>query len=204
MNARYRLLTVAALGLLVLAAGATSHAECTISGTITAEAVGHELGLYRYTLYLTWDTDSVYGLSHIDLLLDTGLGACVCEDFANALAWEPLAGWSIGVPDGCMVDYEAFLECDGDPSIPGIGGILLKFEPIEDESCEPGPIGSGTFLFYSDVAPEPIDADNLFLVNKHALFACEGQLTGEFPGLACDPVANSAADWTTIKRIFQR
>jgi hypothetical protein len=204
MRSGHRFCTAAALGLIVLATGATSHAECSITGTITAEMVDHELGLYRYTLELSWDTGTVYGLSHFNLWLNNGITGCVCDDFIEALAWEYPAGSSSGVPDDCMIDYEAMLECNGDPSIPDLDGILLKFEPMEDGSCEPGPMGTGTFVFYSDLEPAPISDDSLFLVDKHAGFSCTGEVTGEFPALLCDPVSTTDADWSAVKQIFRR
>ena len=105
-------------------------------------------------------------------------------------------------PDGCTVFYDAFLECDGDPSIEGIEGFLLKFEPIEDEGCEPGEMGMGTFVFYSDFPPAPIDEDYVSLVDKHGQLYCTGTLTGDFPGIPCNPVANEGATWTQVKGLY--
>ena len=67
------------------------------------------------------------------------------------MVFPAIAGSSNG-DGGCSVDYTATLECDGDPSIPNVSGILFKFEPIEGD-CEPGNIGSGTIVFYSDLPP---------------------------------------------------
>ena len=130
-------------------------------------------------------------------------GACLCQDFADALNWASPAGSSDGEPDGCTVYYDVFLECDGDPSIDGIEGILLKWEPIEDEFCEPGPVGSGTFTFFSDLPPVAIDEENLFLIEKHSGEACEGAITGVFPSLVCDPVATDASSWSRLKRLYE-
>jgi hypothetical protein len=191
---------------LLLAGVAVAQDECVITGTVTAELNidGPDLGAWCYTLELVWDTGSDYALSHFDFLLDNPDGNCSCDDFADALAWEDPAGSSNGEPDDCTVDYALYLECEGDPSIPDVEGILLKFEPYEDDECEPGPTGTGIFVFYSDLEPAPIAEDNLFLIDKFAGFACSGEVTGVFPGLACDPVASEHRTWTGVKSLYDR
>ena len=203
MIRRY-VLSVAVLGLLIAGASVTARAECTITGTISAEMVDHALGMWRYTLELIWDTGSPYALSHANLLLDPGFGECLCVDFEEALAWEDPIGSSDGYPEGCTVYYYGMLECHGDPSIPGVDGFLLKFEPYEYESCAPGPTGIGTFVFYSDYGPAPIDDDILSVVDKHGQASCIGTLTGEFPGIPCDPLAGEGATWTSVKELYVR
>ena len=188
----------------LLLAGAASAQDCSITGIVTAteNVDGPDLGDWCYTLELTWDTGSQYALSHFDFLLDMEGGNCNCEDFSDALAWEDPVGSSNGEPDDCTVYYAAYLECDGDPSIPDVEGILLKFEPYEDDDCEPGPVGFGTFVFYSDLEPAPIAENNLFLIDKFAGFACSGEISGDFPGMACDPVSNESSTWSGVKSLY--
>lgn len=188
----------------LLFAGAAGAQECSITGTITAtyNEDGPDLGAWCYTLELTWDTGTPYALSHFDFLLDVPYGNCNCQDFADALAWEYPSGYSDGYPGGCTVYYETYLECGGDPSVPDVEGIILKYEPIYDEECEPGPTGSGTFVFYSDLEPAPIADDNLFLIDKHAGYVCTGEISGDFPALVCDPVSNESRTWTNVKGLY--
>jgi len=114
------------------------------------------------------------------------------------------AGSSDGTPDGCLVEYEAFLECNGDPSIP-IEGILFKWEPLlMDPNCEPGPTGTGQFVFYSDFGPVAVDDSLPLVAEKNSGEACEGSIDGVFPGLPCNPVGTEARSWTEVKGLYDR
>ena len=192
---------------LVLAAtlcltGGSAVAQCAISGDISAAPSGDPLlPTWEYTLTVTWDTGTPYALSHVDLLLDPVGGTCYCADFAEALMLVNPAGSSDGV-GGCTVPYNVFLECDGDPSIPNVDGILLKFEP-EEGDCEPANTGLATFVFYSDLGPVPVDEDILSLVDKYATEHCFGNLTGEFPGMACNPVPDASSTWGSVKGMYR-
>jgi hypothetical protein len=179
-------------------------AECFIGGTIAAEPNPDPGGpMWMYTLDITWDTGNNYSLSHADLILDYELGTCLCQDFADALSWEDPIGYSNGNPDDCMVFYQGILECGGDPSIPDLVDIILKFEPIEDEYCEPGPTGMATFVFYSNLPPAPINEEILTVVDKYALEYCYGHLSGFFPSMACDPVESKDSSWSDLKGMFR-
>jgi len=193
------------LAMLTMVFGAqVALAECFIGGTITAsENPDPEGPMWMYTMELTWDTGNNYSLSHANLLMDSGLGTCMCEDFMDALSWGDPIGSSDGYPMPCTVYYQGFLECQGDPSIPGVTGYLLKFEPIYDESCEPGPTGMATFTFYSDLPPSPIDEEALSSVDKNGQEHCFGTLEGEFPTMACDPVINQDSSWGNVKGMFR-
>lgn len=174
-------------------------AECYILGSIDAEANPDSGPAWVYTLSVSWDTGSQHGLSHLNLLLD-GIGStCVCEDFADALSWDHPIGYSTD-DSGCTTNYAGELECHGDPSIPGVEGYLLKFEP---SGCEPGPTGSATFVFYSDLEPAPIDANILTLVEKDSNNSCYGMLTGYFPAMACDPLSTETAGWGSVKGMYR-
>jgi len=153
-------------------------------------------------MVVTWDTGSSNALSHADLLIDPLGGTCTCGDIASSLVLVQPAGTSDG-EGGCTVPYDAFLECNGDPSIPGVTGILLKFEPDESGGCEPGTTGTATFVFYSHQGPVPVDEEVLSLVDKFAGNSCFGNVTGEFPGLACDPVPNDGTSWGNLKGMYR-
>jgi len=197
---------VVLMALAVLALPAAVLAECMINGNVTAEMNDDnpEMGDWMYTMVVTWDTDTQYALSHFNFLIDGPGGTCGCSDIEAALTWASPAGSSDGDPDGCMVYYDAYLECEGDPSIPDVEGILLKFEPIYDEECEPGATGTGTFVFYSDFGPADIADEGLFLVDKFGQLNCTGMITGQFPSLLCDPVGAEAHTWSHVKGMYDR
>ncbi|MCP4573772.1 MAG: hypothetical protein GY838_15545 [bacterium] len=198
----YRFRILALVALLSLAGAAPVLAQCTISGNISAAPSGDPgLPAWTYTVTVTWDTDVQFALSHLDLLIDPVGGTCGCTDIQSALTLLNPAGSSDG-EGGCTVDYDQFLECGGDPSIPGVDGILLKFEPIE-EGCEPGTTGTAVLVFHSDIAPVPVDGDILSLVDKFANEYCFGNLSGEFPGLACNPVSGEDTAWGSVKGLYR-
>lgn len=198
----FRTLAWIPLALLALATPALAG-DCSISGTITAEHISDPgLPPWQYTLVLTWDTGSPYALSHANLLMDIPGGTCTCQNFYDALYFLDPIGTSDGDPS-CTVDYRGYIECNGDPSIPGVDGILLKFEPIEGQECEPGNTGTGTFVFYSNLGPAPVDEDLLSLVDKFGQNHCFGYLAGDFPSMPCDPVDNEAKSWGTVKGFFR-
>ncbi len=185
----------------VLAFPVMSAAECSVSGNIEAAMIDDpDLPMYMYTMTVAWDMDSPHGLSHLDLVVDMQGGTCDCSDFYDAITFG--AGSSDGEYD-CTVEYMTYLECSGDPSIPGVDGILFKFEPIETEGCEPGPTGTGTFVFYSDMAPVPVNEEVIALVDKASQDSCSGSITGVFPGLACDPVPTFQRSMDSLKSLYR-
>lgn len=197
-----RLLPFAVALLAVLAASGAS-AQCDIAGTIAAAPSADPLlPAWEYTLTVTWDTGTQYAVSHIDLLLDEVGGTCMCSDFSAALTRVNPAGASGGSPGACSVTWDSFLECRGDPSIPGVDGILLKFEPRAG-ACEPGTVGTGTFVFHSDLAPVPVDENIISMTDKFGLNYCFGTLTGVFPGMACNPVPNAVSTWGAVKGMYR-
>jgi hypothetical protein len=175
--------------------------ECYISGTIAAERNDDPDGVaWVYTLTVEWDTGSRYSLSHISVLLDEEGGTCSCQDFYEALSWEPVVGKSTS-GSSCETPYAAELGCKGDPSIPGVSGITFKLEPLE--GCDPGTFGSGVYKFYSDLPPAPINEDVLSLVDKFGQNSCFGYLSGWFPGLPCDPVEVEDSSWGSVKGLYR-
>ncbi len=199
-----KLLIMISLTALVLLMGAQAvMAECFINGTISASDNPDPEGpTWMYTMVITWDTGNNFSLSHANLLMDAEGGTCLCQDFLQAVSWDDPIGSSDGYPGGCTVDYQGFLECGGDPSIPDVEGILLKFEPIGG-GCEPGPTGTATFTFFSNLPPSPIDDSVLSVVDKHARQSCLGYLTGDFPAMSCDPVGNEDSSWGQMKGMFR-
>jgi hypothetical protein len=200
---RNMIVSTVALAACTLAAPMAAHAQCSIDGDISAQPnADPSLPAWKYTLVVTWDTGSQYALSHADLLIDPVGGTCSCGEIADALVLVQPAGTSEG-EGGCTVPYDAFLDCNGDPSIPGVTGVLLKFEPDESAGCEPDVTGMATFVFYSDRPPVPVDEDILSLVDKYANNFCFGNLTGEFPGLVCDPVPSDDTNWSHLKSLYR-
>jgi hypothetical protein len=185
-----------------LAAAAPALATCSITGNCAAIAnTDPARPGWTYTLVVTWDTGTPYALSHLDLLLDSVGARCSCADMAEGLVLVNPAGTSDG-EGGCAVPYTVALECQGDPSIPGVGGILLKFEPNEAD-CQPAATGTATFTFGSPLPPVPVDEDILSLVDKYGTQHCFGQLTGVFPGMACNPVADEGRAWGAVKGLYR-
>lgn len=204
-----RLQNIGAISALVLAAMTLPAAagDCFINGAITASMNTGDLSLgrWQYTLEVSWDTGQVYGLSHLDLLVDKPGGNCLCGDIAAALAFAQPAGLSDGVPPGCTVEYDASVECSLDPTISELDGIGIKWqESAESVGCEPGPTGTGVFTFYSDLGPYPITEDILIFLLAGMGHTCTGSITGVFPDIPCGPIAATETSWTAVKGIFGR
>lgn len=204
MNGRRLSLALAAIAAATLLHGPAAGAACLITGSIQAapNTTQPGLGAWQYTLSASWDTGTRYALSHLDLLISHQGGSCNCENLGQALHWSSPIGASDGEPGACPVAYEGYLDCTGDPSI-GIDDMLLKFEPVASEDCEPGTTGTGTFAFFSDYPPAPISEPNLFLVDKYGQLVCYGLLAGVFPGLPCDPTATETGSWGAQKATYR-
>ena len=192
--------------ILLAATGGSALAQCTISGEVTAaETTDPTLPAWEYTLTATWDTGSMFGLSHFNLLVDLTGGTCDCQEVMDSIVLVNPSGTSDGVTSGpgggdpCTLDYNALWECDGDPSIPGVEGIILKFAPDESLGCEPDVAGSVDVVFYSDLPPVPIDEDVISMSDKADLNYCFGTVSGVFPGMPCDPVPNKVESWGGLK-----
>ena len=202
MNTKLKLTTTILAATLLIGFSGLAQAECFIGGDIAAEInTDPAYPNWKYTATISWDTGTQYALSHLDLVLDSSAGTCACGDLQDALVYYGIPGYSEGDPMGCTVEYETTLECNGDPSIPGVNGILFKFEPIS-EDCEPGTTGTATFVFYSQYGPAPVDEEILVLYDKFGQHACSGTITGTFPSLTCDPVGNQDITWDAMKGLF--
>lgn len=184
---------------LLAPAGAFASA-CTVNGTVTATKNPNPQGPYwQYTAVISWDTGTRYALSHLTMLLDVAGGSCSCANFQSALSWGSPIGTS---GTTCVSLYGGELNCQGDPSIPGAAGIALKLNPLSG-TCEPGTTGTGTFVFYSNLAPAQIDEQALTMTDKYGQQYCWGQLTGQFPALPCNPVGNDLSPWGSVKGMYR-
>jgi hypothetical protein len=179
-------------------------ADCEIYGTVVSEpnTINPSLGAWLYRLLVSWDTGSQYAMSHIDLIMDVDNGNCDCAELQDAINWGEYIGSGLGDPLPCLLFYEGEVLCNGDPSI-SEPGIVLKFEPLESEECEPGTGGTATITFFSDYPPGTIAEPNLFLLDKYAGFVCYGPITGDFPSIPCDPVNSEETSWGLIKQLYQ-
>jgi len=188
-----------------LAAGlSVCQAQCFLSGHCVAEPNPDDPGLgeWRYCVTLSWDTGTQHAVSHLDLLLALEGCECVCEEFSFGVP--DTAGSSTGVlPTGapCTVCYYAEFECYGDPSI-GVAEPLVKFDPYDDD-CGPDATGSGTFCFYTDWPPIPVELPNGLLALKAAGDTCFGELTGELPECICGGTPTQDGTWGKIKAWFR-
>ena len=192
---------VSGIALLIAVAipgSAASTLPVCVWGTSTATATpGHPLGDWYYCITLEWGPLS-HALSHWDIILGLEDCPCACSDFPFGAA--DTAGTSDGEGD-CTVDYSAGYHCD-DPSIEGVEGPLVKFEPIGD-GCEPDKSGSGMFCFYSDWAPAPVSTPNNLALVKYATLTCSGEITGQLPGCACGTTSTKTHHWGAIKNLFR-
>lgn len=210
MNCNPRLTPALVLGLLLTLTGSHVLADqividrpLCVTGTSTATQVWSPFGEWEYTLTVEWNTGVPQALSH--LTLDLGLINCACVCDLEPFGFDSPAGWSNGV-DGdepCEpVHYYGLFQCDGDPSIPGTAGPMLKFEPFEDD-CEPGPVGSGQFVYYSDWPPaEVVTPNQIIVLIKYGGESCEGELTGVLPVCTC-PTSTRSTSWGDVKKRFR-
>ena len=186
----------------LVACQGTALAQCSLSANITsAMTTDPALPTWEYTISFIWDTGSVNGLSHLDLIIDPLAQACLCADMELALFFVEPAGESLG-EGGCTVQWGTEVGCVGDPSIPGVTGTILKWEPLRGGPCELDVAGTVSLVFYSDHDPYPIDADAIALVDKFALNYCFGTVTGVFPALACDSVPNETGTWGGLMGLY--
>jgi len=181
---------------LILGALPSLADEFFIAGQCVATGIDSR-GVWTYQLTMTWNTDT-QGVSHLDVLLDDS-GNCTLDDFERGLIL-PDPGDGSGAHE-CMVWFDAKIDVK-DPSV-GLNAILLKFEPHSNGDCEPGSTGSAVFNFESSFAPAPIAADNLFVIEKSGHNWSRGELTGVFPGLPCDPVADDVVTWSSLKASYR-
>ena len=184
--------------LLIPALGVDASLVTELSATGTAELVlgGEFDGWYKYTYDVTWTFE--HGLSHLDIILKFGcldglhfFGFDYDEQVPGSHDGESTGtGWETGDPVVFTVQYRAFFEPAGDPSIPGITQPIMKWEPIPGAD-EPGHEGVGAFWFYANVVPENVVLDNVLAAAKHGAASTFGRLTGAYP--SCNVVPEPAS-----------
>ena len=189
-------LGVAALAIALIPSFAT--ASC-ISGTASVVASSDPAfdGYWEYTVEVSWDSPK--SLSHLNVYF--GLEGLICACDPGLMTFADIAGQSVGTEDGveCSLDYAGEYLCHGDPSLPAeLGDVpAVKFEPIS-EPCDAGSMGSGTFVFYSLIAPAPESVYHDALVVKNGNGACTGDISGFLPAADCAlPV--EAGSWGSLK-----
>jgi len=192
-----KLAIILAAGIVLLAAPLLQARDfADISGRISAEPnlYNPQLGQWRYTVDVTWNTGSRHAMSHVNLLL--GLGGCTCEDLRDVFYWVDGRGDLREISDCPRIDSK--FECRGDPSL-DIQEPVYKFEFTTDRGCDPSSHGRMQVMFLADQPPAAITTPNAFLVGKYATRMITGQITGVFPALACNPVADQAMTWSRVK-----
>ena len=178
-----------------------AFAQC-VSGTINSalETSGPFAGLWKYTLDISWDTPQ--GLSNVTLSCDFQCAA-VCD---AAWAFPDTAGTGPGinddedpVPGQCELPFAGEFDCRGNPSI-GLAGPVVKWDALDGNGCEAGPLGSATLCFWVDMPPDPNSSAPVVLV-KNGQNVCDGMIVGDCP--QC-PVGAEPIDWSQVKFQFIR
>jgi len=207
--------TIARSAALVMLGGALfmprpSHAQAitytpcpTISAHVAAtNAVDPaHVGLYKYTITVTWDVGS-HDPSHLDLLVGLSDCACVCD--ARLFRFDAPAGTSTGVngTGSCTVPYAGVYACKGDPSIKDMTtGPAVKFVP-DETLCSTDETGTGTFAFYSPLPPGPSQVQPNAVAIKHGTDTCYGPLIGALPVCDCS-VPASLTSWGKMKDFYR-
>jgi hypothetical protein len=186
--------------------------ECVLEGNIEAEwnSEQPDLGLWKYTMTLTWDT-GYYSIDYIMLFLDELDQNCTCEEIEALISFPVPAGNSEAGPDypdhWHTCDWEGSVECVDNPCLPD-RGIYMRFDPYNcggnpPDHGHPGCCGGGIFFFYSDYPPTDVSVPNMFFKLGEFFDACEGQLTGVFPALPCDPTPSEVDSWGGIKTLYR-
>lgn len=194
-------------GLLVLAALASPPralaADCA-AGTLTAAETAPGSGLWRYCLSITWDITSIGAQpSHFDMYLNF-FASCpgICTE-SSLIHFDDPAGSSSGIDnvtgDPCTSLYQGTHDCDGDRSLPGSTGPLVKWDVIVGSTCEPDLTGSGTFCFLSPMPPGSSESHTIVVATGPGF--CTATVTGTAPSCAVTP--NARTTWGLIKLIYR-
>ena len=193
---------IALLAALLISSVAVAE-TAELYGTIMAsEAAAGARGVWRYELRVTWQNNSVFSLSHLNLKLDDGTN-CDREDITAYLRWDNPVGTATSFDVNGTISFNAELEMSGDPSLM-ITEPIIKFEPNEFSEVRPGPNGVAVFTFWSDLPPWPIDEPNDLMSEKFGLLHAFGRVEGVFPALPCDPIATEQWSWGMVKAGFNR
>lgn len=159
-----------------IAAG-TVHAVSSVE--LTADP-GFE-GSYKYTIEVEWDLEE-NAVGHLTFFLRLDALADTCE--SGDVLFPTPAGTSTGESGGdpCQLEYEGQFLCKTDPSL-GLEdpNLSVKFNPIE-VACETTTEGSGTFIFYTHVAPDIPGSHAEAVAIKHGESVTIGTIDGALPG----------------------
>lgn len=174
----------------------SASAEC-VQGSVSAELQlgGPFVGLWKYTVEITWDTPQ--GLSNVTV--DCGFEDC--PEIACAQTWlfdDPAGHGTGGEPGDCEFDLVGEFNCEGNPSI-GVDHPIIKWDAVDTEGCQASTTGSATLCFYTNVAPGPGEMPVSLI--KNGLNVCDGMLSGVCP-LVC-PLATEDSNWGKIKFLFE-
>ena len=183
---------------LAFAAAVSPVAAACLDGTIVAayQPDGPYRGLYLYTATLNFLLEK--GLSNVTL--DLGFSECLEYACHQTFLFADPAGESSGVVANCLVTYVGEFNCAGNPSI-DLNVPVVKWDASASPDCEPGPMGTVTLRFYTNLGPDPNRDLSLFLI-KNGQAVCEGTLTGDAPVSPCS-VPTREARWGEIKSMYQ-
>jgi hypothetical protein len=193
------------IGIIALLPVTISAQNCeSIEIEVTAEVStdpGYE-GLYKYTISGNWEVSGVDAVSYVMF----SLGAecpCLCDSNISTVYFPNTAGTSTGEDHKggpCEARYTGFIECSG---LLETDDIVLKYEVL-GASCDPMEIGTGTWIVYSSMSPQPWAEYPDAVYVKYGDNICTGTLTGELPDCyECIPVSVEEKNWGTLKSIYR-
>lgn len=196
------------IGLMTLLPAAISAQNCDlIDVEVTAEIStdsGYE-GLYKYTVSGSWaisGNEEGQAISHIDFLIGVEC-PCFCDSSMGSVLFPNPAGTSTGENDrgvACEVRYNGMVACGG---LPETSFDVLKYE-ILGAKCTPLDTGSGTWIYYSTMAPLPWAEYNDAVIIKYGEMICYGTLRGQLPDcLECIPVSTEHGSWGSMKSLYR-
>jgi hypothetical protein len=172
----------------------------TVSATFPNDP-GFE-GYYRYNVFGSWEVWP-RALSHLDVFLMLQQCPLVCEP--GIVAFGDTAGISTGSTPGESPCYPVYYLgeylCHGDNSLPPeLQYTAVKFEPFEDQACQPSTVEMGSWRFYSWLPPGPSMTHVDAVAVKHGQYVCTGDITGQLPICA---VATGTASWGRLKNLYR-
>lgn len=182
----------------------SARSDDCLSGTVTAQETAPGSGVWKYCVSLTYDVTSLgTSPSHFSLIL-AAISECGCACDPGVFGFETPAGTSPGTDQvtglPCTVEYQGVFECGGDPTLPSIPGLALKWEVPPGTSCEPDVTGTGTFCFLSLLPPGA--ASSATAAIKLGQGSCSGTVTGTFPLCNC-PTPVRPGTWGRLKSLYR-
>lgn len=162
-----------------------------VAGTSSAALIteGDYAGWYLYKIDIDWDLGQPgegAGLSHWDIILKQN---CVLPD--HLIEFDTPAGFSTSEDfpyDVTALGWTGYFERNGDPSLSSEEKPVVKYDsPHYPEGGEPGPAGSGTFFFYSNIIPENGIHPDALVGKAGNIPDTYGELTGAYPSCTIVP-----------------